>query len=203
MTLLLNRLAAPRAGTMRHPLIVLLLLAGADAARVAGPGRVALETGGEIILMRNASEPPFVLPPALDTAGPGPAGPLCVVVRTAGEGYSLRKPGYTLGLKGFGSGPFMKSYRLAGEELNATLAVINASAVSCKLPSVWTAGVTTVFLTLDGTGRDAGNWSASTFEYFALLNPAWGRRPYVRESEGSLVVATDRSLFGQQLKLTA
>ena len=128
---------------------------------------------------------------------------MCVIVRTDGEGYTLRKPGYALGRKGPGAGPFMKSYRLEGEELNATLTVINSSAVSCRLPAVWTAGVTTVFLSLDGTGSDAGSWSASTFEYFALLNPAWGRRPYVRESEGSLVVATDRSLFGQALKLSA
>ena len=166
--------------------LLLLLLGSVDALRVAGPGRVALETGGEIIVTRNASEPPFALPPtstqhqlgtsAPADAGAAAAGPMCVVVRTAGEGYSLRKPGYTLGMKGPGSGPFMKSYRLAGEELNATLTVINSSAVCCRLPAVWTAGITTVFLTLDGTGSDARNWSASTFEYFALLNPAWGRR---------------------------
>ena len=68
---------------------------------------------------------------------------------------------------------------------------------------VWTAGVTSLWLTPAGTGLDADSWNVSFVEYFALLNPAWGRRPYVREATGSIVVATDRSLFGKSLRLTA
>jgi hypothetical protein len=188
-------LLPPALPSARLLLLAVLVLAAAtvESLRVASPGRVALETGGALTVLRNESEPPFVATNM----------PLCVVVRTAGEGYTLRKPGYVLGLKGPGSGPFMKSFRFAGENLNATLRVVNESAVTCSLPSVWTAGITEVYLTLDGTGRDAGNWSSTSFEYYPMLNPAWGRRPYVRETEASLVVATDRSLFGQTLQLTA
>ena len=53
-------------GRLMHSLalLVLLVLPGAaESLRVAGPGRVALETGGELVVTRNASEPPFVLPP--------------------------------------------------------------------------------------------------------------------------------------------
>ena len=188
--------AAVHGGAIVWRMVQLLSLStAATAMHVAAPGRVALETGGELTLVRNESEPPF--------AAPGVRPALCVVCRTAGEGYTLQKPGYVLGRKGPGAGPFMKRFRLEGEEQNGTLVVLNSTTARCTVPAVWTAGMTTVYVTMDGTGDDAGNWTPAIFEFFALANPAWGRRPYVYETEGSVVVATDRSLFGRTLRLSA
>ena len=43
----------------------------------------------------------------------------------------------------------------------------------------------------------------STLELFALFEPQFGRRPYFRETEGSIVLATDRSLANVSLRLHA
>ena len=43
----------------------------------------------------------------------------------------------------------------------------------------------------------------STLELFALFEPQFGRRPYFRETEGSVVLATDRSLANVSLRLQA
>ena len=56
------------AATMQPSVLLLGLLGlrfGAiDALHVAGEGRVPLETGGEVTVLRNASEPPFSTPAA-------------------------------------------------------------------------------------------------------------------------------------------
>ena len=95
-------------------MMMLFIISKAPAMRIAGPARVALETGGVITVLRNASEPPFRAQTAADRSSVAALPPLCVIVRTAGEGYTLRKPGYVLGLKGPGSramGPWAQAFK--------------------------------------------------------------------------------------------
>jgi hypothetical protein len=47
-----------------------------------------------------------------------------------------------------------------------------------------------------------GNYSCGTIEHFALFAPAVGRRPYIRETEGRIIVKTDYSLAGHSLQLS-
>jgi hypothetical protein len=46
-----------------------------------------------------------------------------------------------------------------------------------------------------------GNYSCGTVEHFALFAPAVGRRPYIRETAGRIVVKTDYSLAGHSMQL--
>lgn len=48
----------------------------------------------------------------------------------------------------------------------------------------------------------SGNYTCATIEHFAAFAPAFGRRPYIREQNLSLVVRTDYSLAGTVLNIS-
>ena len=47
-----------------------------------------------------------------------------------------------------------------------------------------------------------GPYGETNTEHFATFAPAFSRRPYIRETEGALLVRLDASLAGHPLKLT-
>ena len=49
----------------------------------------------------------------------------------------------------------------------------------------------------------SGNYTCATIEHFAAFAPAFGRRPFIREKNLTLIVQTDYSLEGQNLNLSA
>jgi len=58
-------------------------------------------------------------------------------------------------------------------------------------------------LGLSGKGPcKSGNYTCATIEHYAAFAPAFGRRPFVRETKLSLVVQTDYSLAGKKLTLS-
>ena len=127
----------------------------------------------------------------------------CVVARW--HGYSLTAPNLD-----------------GSKALHVPATYINATHLSCRLSAVTTAGNTTVALNTTATTKckgwpicggphrfscDApqqGGYHCAFVEHFALFAPAFGRRPYIAETHGSIVVDTDYSLqSAQQLTVTA
>ena len=76
-----------------------------------------------------------------------------------------------------------------GLVVNATF--VDQMTVICHVPQLITTGNTSI---VPGNGSD-GRFSAAFFESFAILSPAYGRRPYVRESNGSIVLQLDQSFL--------
>ena len=82
-------------------MVILGLLASFGGISVAPPSRrLPLERGGALFLVRNETDPKFIIPGSQRR-------PLCVLARIDGEGYTLKKPGYVQGRKGPGA-VFMK-----------------------------------------------------------------------------------------------
>jgi hypothetical protein len=50
---------------------------------------------------------------------------------------------------------------------------------------------------------NSGPYTCAYFEHYAAFAPAFGRRPYFGETEGSVIVQTDFALKGQRLALSA
>ena len=58
-------------------------------------------------------------------------------------------------------------------------------------------------LRLSGKGPCmSGNYTCATIEHYAAFAPAFGRRPFIRETNLSIVVQTDYALSGQTLELS-
>lgn len=55
--------------------------------------------------------------------------------------------------------------------------------------------------TANGTADQ--RWGVAYFEHFALFQPEWGRRPYIREKSAEIVFAVDTSLVNVGLRLEA
>ena len=173
------------------PLQALLLLSGAGALEL-GPGqppRTAIERASTVRLRLSTGEPPF------EAAGRGPL--RCVLNRNDGEhggGFKLTLPPWTRGID-MGQGPsgFMSGLVVPGRRLTA-------SSVECDIPPVFTSGNTSVALLAPGGSATNttidDRWAPAFVEHFALFQPEFGRRPYVRETQGEIVAALDHSLFG-------
>ena len=73
--------------------------------------------------------------------------------------------------------------------MNATF--VDKTTVVCHVPQLITTGNTSI---VPGNGSDT-RYSAAFFESFAIFSPAYGRRPYVRESNGSVVLQLDQSFL--------
>eukprot|EP01047_Picozoa_sp_COSAG01_P006691 COSAG01_NODE_246_length_20450_cov_195.166822_4_plen_556_part_00 len=180
----------PAAASMK--LLVLELLLAAEAAAALELGleqgpRVAIERSTVLRLRTSGDEPPLSAAAALR----------CVVNRNDGEhggGFKLTMPPWTRGLDN-GQGPlgFMHGLVVPGRRQSASL-------LECDLPPVITSGNTTVALLAPGGSTTNSTidprWRPVFVEHFALFQPEFGRRPYVRETEGEIVAALDKSLFG-------
>jgi hypothetical protein len=109
----------------------------------------------------------------------------CLLDRKPSVGW----PGYTR--------PNSSKRTTDGVGCPATL--VNPTTVRCHLANAeWpllTGG--NASLTVDGingTAKGASLPGGRAVELFALFEPQWGRRPYLREAEGALVLALDASL---------
>ena len=166
------------------------------------PLRLPLETGGLLTVTRGRGEPPF----AKGTRY------LCQLGRK-GQ-FSLRMP--------------PKNYRATGVHATTPATVLDADTLACATGPVVTAGNTTVCIVPlaaagAGGGAAAGarvrvhttsytskvlcgantTWAPAFVEHFPRFAPAFNRRPYFREAEGSVVAELDvASLAGQQVTLT-
>ena len=172
--------------------LLLVLLAEAEALEL-GPGqppRTAIERAATLQLRPSAGEPPFT------AAGGGPL--RCVLNRNDGEhggGFKLTLPPWTRGLdEGQGPSGFMSGLVVPGRRLTAS------NSIECDLPPVITSGNTSIaLLALGGSATNTTideRWAPAFVEHFALFQPEFGRRPYIRETAGEIVAALDHSLFG-------
>lgn len=161
---------------------MILALLGAAHAFTVAPQRAALEVGTRVTLTRSKSDPPFR------------KGLRCVLGRV-GQ-FSLVLP--------------QKDFKAGGVKVDAGEAVVSADggSAACDLPRVATAGNTTVCLgnasACAGTSLPyASPWAAGFIEHYAAVAPSFTRRPYVRETEGGLVLDFDTSLLGRALRVRA
>jgi hypothetical protein len=76
---------------------------------------------------------------------------------------------------------------------------VNATAVRCVTPSVISPGNGVLDVSLDGGATWEGN--PLPVRYFKLVDAAVGRRPYLDETSGEVLLATDVSLRGQTVSV--
>ena len=172
----------------------LLLLFHPAAGLSARPARTSLESADVITLTRAPGEPPFS--------------------KSARYGCHFTRRGqFSIVLP-------QKGYKHGGVFVNVSATVLSGDTLRCDKPvGAVTAGNTTVCVhALDaipprGKQRKAvygvpnclalGPYGETNTEHFATFAPAFSRRPYIRETEGALLVRLDASLAGHPLKLTA
>jgi len=159
------------------PVLASLLL-GADAA---GPAREALERPGSVDVP---------IPPGAALARPV----RCVIDRKPSVGW----PGYT---RPNGSKRTPDSIGMPGALLPA------GGAVRCQLdraewPLLTGGNASLTVDSVNGSGK-SGVPGGRAVELFALFEPQWGRRPYLREAEGSLVLAIDAAVGAAALRVLA
>ena len=152
------------------PLLLLLLLLTADASTIDSQNaRLAVELAADLPLHRSAGEPPFSA--AIAAAG-------CTVDRVLNTGFTVVLPGFVRGQKSHAD----------WVHTNATR--VDDNTMICHVPKLITTGNTSVI-----AAAAAGNYSAAYFHSFTLFSPAWGLRPYVRETNGSVVTQLDEALL--------
>ena len=172
----------------------LLLLFHPALGLSASPARTSLETAEVITLTRAPSEPPFS--------------------KSARYGCHFTRRGqFSIVLP-------QKGYKHGGVFVNVSATVLSGDTLRCDRPvGAVTAGNTTICVhALDaspsrGKQRKAvygvpnclalGPYGEADTVHFATFAPAFSRRPYIRETEGVLLVRLDASLAGRPLKLTA
>lgn len=127
---------------------------------------------------------------------------VCVLDRHGS--FTLGKPGYAQGNNGND-----------GRWVTGTVSA-DGTSVRCPVPSATTAGNTTIGLAFVASGIDKTSsidatqatepfppadprWALASLRHFAVFQPAFSRRPYVRESMGAVVAEVDASLAGQKL----
>jgi hypothetical protein len=173
----------------------LLLLFHPAAGLSASPARTSLESADVITLTRAPGEPPFS--------------------KSARYGCHFTRRGqFSIVLP-------QKGYKHGGVFVNVSATVLSVDTLRCDKPvGAVTAGNTTVCVhalddasPLRGKQRKAiygvpnclalGSYGEANTEHFATFAPAFSRRPYIRETEGALLVRLDASLAGRPLKLTA
>jgi hypothetical protein len=148
--------------------------------------RLAIERAGQTVRLRpSPGEPTFAA---------AAAGVRCVINRHDGDhggGFKLTMPPWTRG-----DAAFMSGLVVPGR-------VISARELECNVPRVITSGNTTLALAAPANASADPRWAAASAEHFALFQPEFGRRPYVREDTAEIVAAVDASLFGQRLRIEA
>ena len=118
--------------------------------------RLAVELAADVTLRASAGEPPFTR--ALADQG-------CFVDRVKNTGFTVVLPGFARGVKG-----------KDGIGINATF--ISPSELRCHVPKLITAGNTSI---VAGNGTASAPYAPAYFESFALISPAFGRRPYQQQ----------------------
>jgi hypothetical protein len=161
-------------------LVLLLLLGPCIAVAPLAAYRVALErpTAVEVDV-----------PPGSHLASP----PRCVIDRKPSVGW----PGYT---RPNGSKKTPDAVGMPATAVSATRVRCHFDAAEWPLLTGGNASLTVD--SVNGSGK-LGLPGGRAVELFALFEPQWGRRPYLREHEGALVLAVDASLGAAQLRVQA
>jgi hypothetical protein len=172
----------------------------------AGP-RLAIEQTHTLVLTPSSGEPPFH----------AAAAAVCVVT-SAGSGFAIGLPTHQPINATSSDGVILPVRKNLMQGLLIVPAKVkSAKEATCELPSFGTVGNTSVCIVLGhvdpfgaappkllcNAGADNSTYGAAFFSRFALFSPQFGRRPFVREETGSIVVLTDRSLRGQPLRMHA
>lgn len=144
---------------------------------VASPARLSIEFGGEVIVTPTAS------PTRWSTPDSGAAPAVCTLSRLYSSG------GFALTREKLG--PDFKRCC----SLNVTATVLNASAVACSIPAgvIATEGNTTIVV----------GGAVAFVRHYAAFVPEFSRRPFIRESEGAILVRTPLALAPLVPTLTA
>ena len=129
------------------------------------------------------------IPPGSRLASP----PRCAIDRKPSVGW----PGYT---RPHGS-------KKTSDAVGMPATALSPTRVRCHLDSAeWpllTGGNASLTVdSVNGSGKH-GLPGGRNVELFALFEPQWGRRPYLRESDGALVLAIDDSLDSTSLRVQA
>ena len=139
----------------------------------------------------------------------------------------------TVAGSGFGESGTLASCRLASAtpgsawthagyagktDLRVPATVVNDTTLTCIAPSVIAPGPGIISVAVDCKAVPCalGNWGQhvpwqpglpwaepARVSYFSLIDATVGRRPYVNESHGALLIATHKSLWGSALTVTA
>ena len=139
------------------------------------------------------------------------------MVTGAGDGFAIGMPTHqAIDSSDPEAAPPLRKNLMAGL-LIVPAVVRGPRAVTCELPKFGTVGNTSVCVVLGpvspygeappkpkcNAGADNSTYTPAFFERLALFSPQFGRRPFIREQNGSVVLVTDRSLAGQQLHFRA
>lgn len=93
----------------------------------------------------------------------------------------------------------------ANADLTFNATIINDTTAQCTVPAVVVGGPVVLSLSVNGAAWAAPFWWVNALEltYFELIDVAVGRRPYIAEHNGSLLVYTDQTLAGVHLHVAA
>jgi hypothetical protein len=167
-----------------------------------GP-RLAIEQTHTLRLRPSAGEKAF---------NSGASSAVCVLTG-AGDGFAIGMPTHQpINDSDPEAGPPVRKNLMAGL-LIVPASVVGPRELTCELPRFGTVGNTSVCVVLGpvspygvappkltcNAGDDGSAYAPAFYHRLALFSPQFGRRPFVREAHGSVILLTDRSLAGQSL----
>lgn len=102
-----------------------------------------------------------------------------------------------------------KNFKTTGVHAVANATVQDRNTLVCHIPSVTTTGNTTICITKLGDAVLAKEvcgaspvWAPLFIEHYALMKPAFDRRPYFREATGTMLLDVDSVLHGASVTVT-
>lgn len=187
-------------------LAAVLLAARTDAARLVGSDRLAVELTHRVALAPFAGEPAFAT---------GAGDHAHCVLTSAGGGFTVGLP--TAQVLNASEPKSALRKNLMSGLIIVPATVEGPGSVVCELPELGSAGNTSLCVVLGpvdpwavappkgACSAGAGNtsYAPAYFSRFALFSPQFGRRPFIREQQGSVIMLTDSTLRGQTLKFSA
>jgi hypothetical protein len=171
-----------------------------------GP-RLSIEQTHTLKLQPSAGEPNF-------HAASGDA--VCVIIG-AGDGFAIGLPTHqAINSSDPEAGPPLRKNLMEGL-LIVPASVTGPRVATCEVPKFGTVGNTSVCVVLGpvspydtappkltcNAGPDNSTYAPAFFHRLALFSPQFGRRPFIREQNGSVILMTDSSLAGQRLHFQA
>lgn len=177
-----------------------------------GP-KLAIEQTHTLKLQPSAGEPDFH---THSRSGDGHGDAVCVITG-AGDGFAIGLPTHQpINSSDPEAGPPLRKNLMEGL-LIVPASVTGPRMATCELPKFGTVGNTSVCLVLGpvspynqappkltcNVGLDNSSYAPAFFHRLALFSPQFGRRPFIREQNGSVILMTDRSLAGQRLQFRA
>ena len=193
------------AGALQLALAAALLAGRANAVRIVGSDRLAVELTHHAVLAPSESEPAFAT---------GVSDAHCVLT-SAGDGFAVGMPTAQV-LNASESKSALRKNLMSGLII-VPATVEGPGSVACELPELGSAGNTSLCVVLgpvdpwaapppkgacsSGTGNTS--YAPAFYTRFALFSPQFGRRPFIRELNGSVIMLTDSTLKGQTLRFSS